>query len=547
MRGETRRQQRPMTCLTQKAGELARKPVVIGAMLLGASALWTGCATAPALKQGQQLEAAGKYEAAASTYQSLVRSGGTSAAQASRRLTAVQEKLATTRVTEGESALTEGRLSTAIALAGEAWALAPQLTAVQDLAATVTRSALGRAETQAQNGNPFEAANLILQVQKVFSNATAILESAARSSTRVNSLLQERISSAEARNLPGNALLYQFALAPLNPSDPNTREATQQRLKQWQTRMRVPVTLELSGRGSTAAMSQALSQAFTSMRFQSPLISPQLGARVPDGLHLEISELDFDIHQTQEPGFGTRAIETGTRRVKNPELAQTQEGLTRLEAEVMALGEKIDALNAQLVQLKTGGDRQVLATELQRVEREYHQKSQLYSELQERLTALPAEVTVANFQEVRYPLDLFRRTCLLNSRLKATSTRPDLPMKVDLPVTGKFELTCQVHPAYLQYGIPAGVLRFELTDNQLKERAQEDLASQVGSTVDRMINDFLVLERKTARELEKDGRKEEALEHWLRAAVGVPGEVPEEVKAALMARGFSGWDGLRVR
>jgi len=547
MRGETRREERSTKCLTRKARDLARKPGVFGVMLLGATALWTGCATSPALKQAQQLEDAGKYEAAASAYQTVVRAGGANAVQAGKRLATVQEKLASSRVTEGESALTEGRLGPAVDLAGEAWALAPQLNSVQDLAATVTRSALGRAETQAQNGNPFEAANLILQVQKAFPNADAIQESTTRSSMKVNSLLQDRISSAEARNLPGNALLYQFALAQLLPNNTPTQDSTQQRLKQWQARMRVPVTLELSGRGSTAALSQALSQAFTSMRFQSPLIAPQLGARVPDGLHLEISELDFDIHQTQEPGFGTRAIETGTRRVKNPELAQTQEGLTRLEQDVMALGEKIDALNDQLVQLKTGGDRQVLATELQRVEREYHQKSQLYSELQERLAALPPEVDVANFQGVRYPLDLFRRTCLLTSRLKATSTRPDLPLKVDLPVTGKFELTCQVHPAYLQYGIPAGVLRFELSDSQLKERAQEDLARQVGTTVDRMINDFLVLERKTARELEKDGRKEEALEHWLRAAVGVPGEVPDEVKTALKARGFSGWDGLRVR
>lgn len=536
-----------MPCQLRQTGREARRGFWFALSPVMLSMWLTGCASTGAIKQGETLEDSGKLEAAASTYQQIVSGGGTDADKAAQKLSVVQGRLATLRAREAETAFQDGRLSASLDLAIEAWGLSHEQNDVRDVAATISRSVLGRAETEAQQGNPFEAVSLIERVRKGFPDAPEMQDSVSRTAQKVRTQLGERKNSASERNLPGNALLYQLALRQLDPGDSQVEQTTRTAIQQWQKRMRVPVTTELSGRGISLSQVQTLTQAFASLRFQSPLMSPQLGPRVPEGLHLEISDLDFDIRQSQEPGFGIRAIETGTRRVRNPELQKTREALDKLEADVMATGEKIDALNAAIVQQKGAQERQALSGELQRTERDFHQKSQLYSELQERLAATPAEVDVANFQEVRYPLDLYRRTCLLVSRLKASSTRPDLPLKVDLPVTGKFEQTCQVHPAYLQYGIPAGVLRFDLSDGQMKERAQEALATEVGSTVDRMLNDYMVLERKMARELERDGRKEEALEHWLRTSVGVPGDVPEEVKTALTSRGFTGWDELRVR
>lgn len=503
-----------------------------------------GCATAPALKQGLDLEAAGKYEAASTVYRSALKAGGNTSAQAQTRLAAVQAKIAQTRVEEGTQALEEGRLDTALDLAIEAHKLAPDSPQVIGFRDETAHRALTRAQSEARTGNVMEAVNLLERVRKGWPEVESLQERVARDSARLRELLIERVTESDAKFLPGNALLAQLAIERLAPSDPEVRQTTEERLASYRKRSRIPVTLDLQARGSQA---QGLSAALSTLTYQSPILAPQLGPKVPDGLHLELSELDDSLRQTQEQGFGTRAIETGVRRVPNPELAQADAELLKLESEIMRLGERIDSLNAEMMTLKGGADKSPLAAELNRVEREHHQKSEQYVAFQEKAASLPKDVEIANFQEVRFPLDLYRRTATLTARLKATSTRTDLPFKVDFPVQGKAEVSCNVHPAYPQYNIAAGILRFDISDGELKSRAQEDLAHQVGLTVDRLVTDVLVLARKNAREHEKEGRKEEALEQWLRVAMSVPGEVPDDAQTALTARGFTSWDRLRAR
>lgn len=504
---------------------------------------WSGCAGSSAYQRGVELENAGRLEDAVLAFRSVAEGQGGEANRAQQRMLALEEKLSATRLPAGQSSLQAGRLEEAIDVCAELLRLAPHVPSVKSFYAQVREQTLRQVQQELTEGAPLKGAALFNRLRTGAVGDETRMEGLARDVRRLREGLLSRIEALEQSQRLGNALLARMAYDRLGQDVQGLSASTQQALEHWRLVNRIPVSLDVSGRSSQR---DAISTAVAALPFKSPALYFVAGGKRPDGFQLELMELDDALSATSEAGYAIRSVQAGTKRGTNPEIKRTQQQLEALEASIMQLGERIDSLNAQLTALRAGVDKAPLTAELTRVEREHHLKSQEYVSLQEAMSSLPREVDVIQYQDIRFPQEVFRRSVTFNARFKVTSSRPGFPLKVELPLQGKAEASCGVHPAYPQYGVAAGVLRFEVGDAELKTRALEGLARQVVETTERLLTDVLILQRKSARELERAQQSEEALEVWLRVATMNPGEVPDEVRQALGVRGLNELEPLRI-
>ncbi|MFM7204916.1 MAG: hypothetical protein ACKO6N_29435 [Myxococcota bacterium] len=515
----------------------AQLPFLVSMLLL------TGCAGSSAFQRGVELENAGRIEDAVLAFRSVAETSGGEATRAQQRMMLLEEKLAASRLPAANLALQEGRLEEAIDACAELLRLAPDVQEVQTFFGAVREQTLRQVQKELTEGAPLKGAALFNRLRTGAVGDDARMEGLARDVRRLRETLLSRIETLESNQWLGNALLARMAFDRLGQDGQGTSASTRQALEHWQQLHRLPVTLDVSGKSSQR---DAISTAVAALPFKSPSLYYAPGGKRSDGLQLELMDLDDVLNASSENGFAIRSVQAGTKRGPNPEIKRTQEKLDGLEASIMQLGERIDSLNTQLTTLRAGVEKSPLTAELTRVEREHHLRSQEYVALQESMAGLPREVDLIQYQDIRFPQEVFRRTVTFNARYKATSTRAGLPLKVELPLQGKAETSCGVHPAYPQYGVAAGVLKFEVNDTELRGRALEALARQVIETTERLLNDSLILQRKTAREQERAQQAEEALEIWLRVATMSPGEVPDEVRQALGQRGLSELEPLRT-
>lgn len=502
---------------------------------------WIGCTSAPQLRDGQLLEDKGRLEEAHQFYQKALTDGRVSEAEARPALQRVGKRLAQDRVESGRQALSEGRLDTALQLAMDAWRMAPDSPTVLEFSREAVGKSISKAGIQLREGNPLEAVELLLRLKEGWPESQAILESVERESSRARQVLTSRIDAYDQRGMQANAYLAALALERLFPADAAAAENSGLRRQKFLRQYLVPLTVSSSSSGLQGILFQGGMPTFP---LRSPLLIPQAGQAVANGLHLDLSDPAESFSQLAEPDTGSVVIAAGLTRVVNPELQEARERLNRLEEGIMRLGERMDELADQINRAKSMSEKAAFSADLARIEKEHHQQSLFYATEQERMNAIPKELDVPGQQEIRYPIELYRRQATLTVRMQATSSRSDLPLKVDMPISTSAETSCQVHPAYPQYQIAARSLKFTVADSVLRREAYGNLVKEVGATVDRLMNDVLILERKQATYREKEGKYEEALESWMRLLISQPGKPGDEVRAALKARGVRDADAL---
>lgn len=505
-------------------------------LCLGLSALLCACAaTGPTLlRDGQELEQAGRYEEAVKYYRSLLSSGQVPAAEVKPRLDAASDALAGQKADQGQKALSAGQVDGALTLAGEARTLSPGNARVKALLKGLDGSLMERASSMAGQ-KPLEAIALLDRLLVAWPDDRAAREARAELAHDYSGRLEAETRAFEQKGLIGNAFLGWLALGALNPADAAIAAEISRRRTDLKHRYQVPVTWEVSGRG---ALNQAATAALAEMRFTSPFLTLQLGSKTPNSLQLTISKVEEAFNQQVEPTTATKAVATSAaRRVPNPERKKLEDEMASIEQRVRSLEDRIDRIQAQLAKMKSAPEKSRLEGDLNKLEREHHQLSEGYAEVSDKFEKADREIEIADYRDVRYPMELYRRDAVISFRLQALSVRPDLPLKVDLELSGRAEVTDEVHPAFLEYGIAEHRLLFAKSDVVLRREALQDLAKVVGNTADSMMNDLLVLELRKGRELAKAGRIDDAAESFVRVLLGTTGEPVPEVSDVLRQKG----------
>lgn len=497
-------------------------------------ALLSCSAAAPYIEQGIDLETQGRYEEAISLYQSVIASGEAPPEKMAERLDAAKQGLAAARAKKAMTALESGDHDRAISLAGEASAFAPDSPDVHTLLETLASEEEERAATMVDDGNiagAIAVLDALLAVYPGYRRAQEVRDDLVQSYTQQK---EDAARNAEKNGLPGNAFLATLTLSQLYPGRPELAEDAAQRREALIQRYRHPVTWEIQ---DGARWAPELDEALSALNFASPYLYRKGGPRTGESLHVTLSNFRESITDETGSGTGKRSIPDGTRKVPNPKRQEIQADAAEIMDQLHTLGDRIDALHAQETKIADVADRNRLLGTITQLERQHNALGTQYVAFTDELKTIPAEVEIPNYREVSIRLERLKRTMVLRAAFFAHIENTSPPMEVRFELNGEAVTEGEGNPAYPEYGISAREPQLADSENALRRQAVGSLAASVGETIDALINDMLILELQKARELAREGEKDEAAELFVKYLLGTSDDPPEDLRLFLEARG----------
>ncbi len=494
------------------------------------------------VKQGEALEAEGRYQEAISLYQSVIASGEVAPEKVLPRLDAARGALGAQRAERALAALEAGRVEEAVVLLKEAIAIAPSHPTVERGVKALVGTQMARASDLQAQGDVAGAVALLDMLLGVVPDDPSVREVRDALADAYSERLEAEIRDFDRRDLSGNAFVGALVLASLNPDRPELARMVDVRRKNLLRRYQVPVYWTVSSRGGPVS---DLVAALNRVAFHQPLLVRAEGESGADGLRVSLSDVEESVTEAVENGTAVKSVPVGKRLIPNPRVQALRAEQDELTRTIERVGEQIDTLTAQLSSTKDLGARSRIQTKLEALSREYNELGTRHVGLTEQIEALPQQIEAVAYQDVTIPVRVHRRLLRLSATYRGVGERSDLPVNVRFALWGEASTEGESHDAFPEYRLPAESVVFALSDDVLRRQAARALAQKVAATTDTVVNDLLVLELQKGRRSVERGETEAAVESFVKVVLGTTLPIPEDVQAFLRNRGLV--DPARIR
>ncbi len=491
--------------------------------------------SSPYLKQGEELEAQGRYEEAIALYQSVIASGEVAPDKVQARLQAATDGLAGLRADKAQAALAQGDVDQAIALAREAVALSASNSRVRQVVKAIVSEEMARASQLQASHRMVEAVAVLDNLLTLVPDDREVREAREALAEAVSQQMEMLMHVQDRKGLPGNALVSALILASVNPDRPELAQMVASRRRALVSRYRVPVVVTVEGRPGLEGL---LTGALAGITYQHPFLEPARDGDVRESFQVVLTDFDESLSEVVEEGTAVKSVAVGREWVANPRIEDLERQLAELGARLERLGAEIDRLNAQR---EAETDVRVvnrIQRRLKALSHEYNAVATRYAELDQEKASLPRRIQTTRYEDVSIPVEVHRRILRLTATYQGRSERPDFPVRVSYTLWGEATDEAQAYDAFPDYGLPAQPPVFGVSEDILRRKAAGDLAEKVAGTTDTVMNDWLVLELRKARRRLKQGDAEGATESFVRVVLGTTGPIPEDVAAFFRQQGL---------
>ena len=454
-------------------------------------------ATSAYIERGRELEQAEMYEEALAEYQKAARREPDNP-QLQADVKRLQSRLAEQAVEEGLSLRQMKDEMGALAAFLRAVRLAPENSAARQNLHRTVAGLLARVQKLQREEKAEESFRLAEKLHQQMPRDAQVKTAYEQARLAVAKTIMERVRDDVKKKLYGRALIGLVRVEQLVQvwGDSAELEVQARQALEQASRFGVKVVAARKPR-RLARLSEQLA-GMVGKKKPSACPTLQLPATGEARLILRLAVQKIDFKQDATTSEGEQKYQSGTRKVDNPQyqeltdkIAKDKERLSELVELLKQDGALVEECRQAFADAGPSDDEESLRRRLKQAEKARHDHLAEQKRLQDEVVELrrtrartPRKVDEPVYDVFRYPIRQVKRTARVTVSLQAFGEARQRLLRDQL--NGEASSSDKTNKAYRRYGVKGDPLRFELSDEQLVQRALAQAVAAIDGTLGKL-------------------------------------------------------------